>query len=247
MREGAIWARVEWTPRGREALANREYRYISPAFYHDEAGRILEIVSAALVTQPAFRMPALAARAASPSPHQSQETDMDRKELCRRLGLPEDADDAAVFAAIDALKAGKAAAAAEAAPDPGKFVPRADYEHVQKQLAAAQQALAERERAELKREAEQLVEDGVRAGKIAPATREFWLQLAGRDREGLAKVKAFLKSAPRIVPPATAGAAEDGETDGEPGRRKALTAVEKAVAAQLGLTAEEFMEAKEAD
>jgi len=247
VREGAIWARVEWTPRGREALANREYRYISPAFYHDEAGRILEIVSAALVTQPAFRMPALAGRAASPSPHQSQETDMDRKELCRRLGLPEDADDAAVFAAIDALKAGKAAAAAETAPDPGKFVPRADYEHVQKQLAAAQQALAEREQAELKREAEQLVEDGVRAGKIAPATRDFWLQLAGRDREGLRQVKEFLESAPRIVPPATAGAAEDGETNEEPGRRKALTAVERAVAAQLGLTAEEFMEAKEAD
>ncbi len=39
VREGAIWARVEWTPRGREALEKREYRYISPAFYHDEAGR----------------------------------------------------------------------------------------------------------------------------------------------------------------------------------------------------------------
>ena len=242
VRDGAIWAHIEWTRRGARAVCEREYRYISPAFLADAKGRVREILSAALVTRPAMRMPALAQRQL----HQ-RETDMDRKELCRRLGLPEDAGEEAVLAAIDELKAGKAGAAAEMTPDPQKFVPRADYEHVQKQLAAAQQALAERARAELEREAEQLVEEGVRAGKIAPATKEFWLDMAAASREGLAKVREFLASAPRIVLPAEAGAAEDGGSDEDAGGRKALTAAEREVAAQLGLSEREFLEAKEAE
>ncbi len=241
VRDGAIWARVEWTPRGEEALRNREYRYISPAFLHDEQGRILELLSAALVTQPAFRMPALAAREPS---HQtiSKEQIMDRKALCQRLGLPEDADDAAVLAAIDALK--KATASQDKNFDkdftPDKFVPRADYDRVQAELAAARKELAERERRALAEAAEALVEEGIKAGKIAPASRDFWLGVASENKEGLRRVEQFLASAPQIVP-----VNEQAGSDDACPPKKALTAAEKQVAAVLGLTDEEFIAARD--
>ena len=237
MRDGAIWARVEWTPRGEEALRNREYRYISPAFLHDEQGRILELLSAALVTQPAFRMPALAAREPS---HQttSKEQIMDRKALCQRLGLPEDADDAAVLAAIDTLK--KASASQDKDITPERFVPRADYDRVQAELAAVRKELAERERRALAEAAERLVEEGIKAGKIAPASRDFWLGVASQDKEGLERVEQFLASAPQIVPVGEEAASDDGCPP-----KKALTAAERQVAAVLGLTDEEFIAARD--
>ena len=235
VREGAIWARVEWTPRGEEALRNREYRYISPAFLHDEQGRILELLSAALVTQPAFRMPALAAREPS---HTSKEQIMDRKALCQRLGLPEDADDAAVLAAIDTLK--QASASEDKDITPERYVPRADYDRVQAELAAVRKELAERERRALAEAAEALVEDGIRAGKIAPASRDFWLGVASENKEGLRRVEQFLASAPQIVP-----VDEQADSDDACPPKKALTAAEKQVAAVLGLTDEEFIAARD--
>lgn len=60
VREGAIWARVEWTPRGVASLSTREYRYLSPAFMHGKDGEIIEFTSAGLTNRPALRMPALA-------------------------------------------------------------------------------------------------------------------------------------------------------------------------------------------
>lgn len=233
-REGAIWARVEWTPRGEKALRAREYRYISPAFLHDQHGRILELVSAALVTQPAFRMPALAGRMHSHP--DKEETGMDKKALCARLGLPEDADDAAVLAAIDELKKGLAAARPA---DPEKFVPRADYDRVLAELAGAKKALAEREARELRQQAEQLIGKGIEAGQIAPASKEFWLEMACESKAGLEKLQRFLASAPKVV--------DAQATPPEPpqvGRKKALSAAERQVAAALGLTEEEFIAAQ---
>ncbi len=48
VREGAIWARVEWTPRGARALKDREYRYISAAIEGDvrPSVRVVEIPAA---------------------------------------------------------------------------------------------------------------------------------------------------------------------------------------------------------
>lgn len=64
---GAIYARVAWTPEGEQALRDKSYRYISPAFMlrafadgDDKAAEVVvrpvEITSCALVTQPAFAL-----------------------------------------------------------------------------------------------------------------------------------------------------------------------------------------------
>lgn len=51
--DGAIWAHVEWTDKGREAVASHEYRYISPVFSHDEkTGEVLTLLRAGLTNSP---------------------------------------------------------------------------------------------------------------------------------------------------------------------------------------------------
>jgi hypothetical protein len=53
IRGGAIWANVEWTAKGRQAVASREYRYISPVFSYDEkTGEILALLRAGLTNSP---------------------------------------------------------------------------------------------------------------------------------------------------------------------------------------------------
>lgn len=54
VRDGALWAvDVRWTPEGERRLRARSQRYISPAFFVDEAGRVVELVNIALVSMPA--------------------------------------------------------------------------------------------------------------------------------------------------------------------------------------------------
>jgi len=48
-RAPGIWGRVEWTPRGKRAVAEREYRFVSPAFLHRRTGQIERLTSAGLV------------------------------------------------------------------------------------------------------------------------------------------------------------------------------------------------------
>lgn len=53
VRNGSIWARVEWTEKGRQAVASKEYRYISPVFtVDDETGEVLQLLRAGLTNSP---------------------------------------------------------------------------------------------------------------------------------------------------------------------------------------------------
>ena len=87
-RDGGVWARVDWTPTAAARLAAREYRYLSPVFWHDDAGRILRIEHAALTNTPNLEMQALASRL------QNNGGEMDLKQflatLAPALGLPAD-------------------------------------------------------------------------------------------------------------------------------------------------------------
>ncbi|HWL89377.1 MAG TPA: phage protease [Polyangiaceae bacterium] len=67
--QGGLWAvNVRWTPPAAEALANREWRYFSPAFTADpKSKRILQLVNIALTNIPATRnMKPLVAASAVP-------------------------------------------------------------------------------------------------------------------------------------------------------------------------------------
>ena len=57
---GAIYGRIEWTPKGRNMVLNREYRYYSPVFLYDKSNFILRgLASVGLTNQPNLFVPAL--------------------------------------------------------------------------------------------------------------------------------------------------------------------------------------------
>ena len=57
---GSIWGKVEWTPRGRAAVVNREYRHLSPVIIYSKAsGVIHSLGSVALTNRPNLRNTAL--------------------------------------------------------------------------------------------------------------------------------------------------------------------------------------------
>ena len=206
-----LWAvGVEWTPRAREYLTNREYRFISPVFYMDPDTReIIEVIGAGLTNNPAIDgMVPLVARRES-----IEEGERMFEKLRQLLGLPEGTPedkllevasarlgDDRVAAICRALGLEPAATAAqiEAAvaqlksqpPDPGQFVPRTEYERVSARVEKL-------ERSEQIRVRDALVDEALRSGKLAPASRQWAEQYAERDPEGF---RQFLATAPAVVP-----------------------------------------------
>jgi phage I-like protein len=92
-RPDGIWARVDWNPSGRALLSDRAYWGLSPVIEHDAQGRIARIRSIALTNEPNLRgLTAL-----------NQETSMTfMEQLAEKLGLPGDATEDQILAAIPA-------------------------------------------------------------------------------------------------------------------------------------------------
>jgi hypothetical protein len=51
-RADGLWGKVDWTPSGRELVADRAYRGISPVILHDKSGNVLAILRASLTNTP---------------------------------------------------------------------------------------------------------------------------------------------------------------------------------------------------
>lgn len=146
---GSIFARVEWTPPAREQLKNKEYRYISPTFLHDAAGRVKRILRASLTNDPNFEMQAVAAADGQLLSTTTENEAMDLKlALIALLALSaaegEDVSDDAVIEAVTNLKASvdavkEAVDAPEAAETPEAIVEALDAhveDEVQKEVAS---------------------------------------------------------------------------------------------------------------
>lgn len=89
-RADGVWGKVDWTPEGRSLVLG--YRGISPAIVHRRDGTVLAIARASLTNTPNFQ--------GLTSLH-SEEMKMDfRAWLIEALGLPADATDDAITAAI---------------------------------------------------------------------------------------------------------------------------------------------------
>ena len=230
VREGAQWAHVAWTDEGRRSVAGRAYRYISPTFLHDQAGRIARIIGAGLVNRPAFNsLPALAQ-------HTTPEDNM--KSILAALGLTETATESDAITAVTALKAQLVTATASAQTPPlEKFIPRADYDQVMQRATAAEQQLATRDQTDLSARIATLVDGAVAAGKIAPASKAHYLALAAKD---FASVEALLATAPQIVKPS-------GLDPSRPQPAGTLDEVEKAMCRQLGLDEAAYLKTKTAE
>lgn len=93
-RDDGIWGRVRWNEAGRALVADRAYRAMSPVVQHDQSKRITRILRASLVNRPNFRGLATL----------NQETNrMDMQRLAGALGLPDDASEEQILAAIETL------------------------------------------------------------------------------------------------------------------------------------------------
>ncbi|MBG0809859.1 hypothetical protein IY145_10760 [Methylosinus sp. H3A] len=223
-RDGAVWARVDWTPSGASALRGKSYRYLSPALHHDASGAVVAILGAGLTNRPNFDMPALNA--------QRQEDMMD-KELLKKLGLAETASLTDVLAALDRLQT-SLNAAQTATPSLAVYVPRADYDAVLSRATTAETALNARVDGERKTKAGALVDQGVKDGKIAPATKDFYLSLCATET-GLVDFEKFLGVQPSVFTPSNIGKTE-------PSGGVALNADQKATARIMGLDEKAFAE-----
>ena len=248
---GRIMATVRWTRAGREALADRAYRFISPVFAADKQNRVRGILRAGLTNQPAIgELRALAA---------STEGDGSMDELLQKLaaalGLEADAgEDTITAAALDAIGRGvnaetaliaagfdgdlgkggdgladwlKTAAAKGDAPDPAKFVPKAAFDDLAVKVAALESAATERE-------ADELVAAAQAAGKLTPALVDWARDYALKDADGFAAWSAtapVVCAAGEVLTRKTVAAAADG----------GLTATEKKVIANMGISEEQYL------
>jgi phage I-like protein len=102
-RADGVWARVEWTPAAASRVRGREYRYLSPVFWHDANGHVIRIEHAALTNTPNLELEAIASRLQT-----NGGEIMDLKQLIAALGLPADTTVDKVLAAVKALAADSA-------------------------------------------------------------------------------------------------------------------------------------------
>lgn len=238
-RPDGIYGQVEWTERGRAAVAGREYRYISPVFRHDTSGRVLRLDRAALTNDPNLFLKALNNREKETHP-----VDELMKQLRAALGLDGKAD---VVAAVTALHAraklladvakalgvdenapaadfAKALAARQAEPDPAQYVPAEAVKALQTQLAdlTAKQA---------QQDAEAAVAAAMRDGRLTPALKDWGLALHAKSPQAFAD---YVAAAPRVIDtaPAARPARDVPET---------LSAADKAICAALGLPEDKFI------
>ncbi|HEY8136255.1 MAG TPA: phage protease [Methylocystis sp.] len=231
VRDGAVWGRVDWTARGSAALAGKDYRYISPALRVTADGDVVELAHAGLVNDPNFTMPALNA---------AEEKNLMNKELLKRLGLAENATEAEVLAAIERLQT-QLNAAKDATPSLSVYVPRADYDLACQQRDEARAALNARDESERKAKGEALVEQAVKDGKIAPATKDFYLKLCASE-DGLKQVQDFVAKQPSHF--AKAGLDDEAKA-GKDGVQ--LNADERRYLQMAGVSEKEFLAAREAE
>jgi phage I-like protein len=192
--ESGLWGQVEWTATARAMIRSKEYRYLSPSFYHNTAGQIMRLNGAGLVHRPGLHLKALASEEdtmppnippakadAPPAKPDAQPSFIQR--LAEMLGLGPDATEDEV---MDAL-APKLATAREATPDPRKYVP----------AHAVAELLSDRNsRISIMQEAQAsaMVEKAFDEGYLTPAMRGWATALVNEDPESF---RTFLAKAPR--------------------------------------------------
>lgn len=102
-RPDGLWALFRWTDTGAEAVSGRRWRFVSPAWTVDAAGRPDRLVSCALTNRPNIPSKPILNSAAGGSGEPTRKPQME--ELKKALGLAPDAADADVLAAVQALQA----------------------------------------------------------------------------------------------------------------------------------------------
>jgi len=254
VRDDGLWGRIDWLPEADQAIAKKEYRYLSPVFDHTPQGDVIRLRCAALTNLPNLELTALASQQASPLEVPAMPADpvpppappappavtggnADPLAAVRTaFGLPADADGAAIAAhaqSVAQLLAQKQTPP-PVTPDPAQYVPMAAFTALQNQVAGVLAQTAAHA-------AQTAITEATAAGKLPPALTGWAADYAAKD---LAGFQAWVAAAPVLVAAhaqsAGAGGSSAAPPAGAPVLTPVLTAEQTAVCAQLGLSAEAF-------
>ena len=237
--EDALMARVEWTKKGREYIANKEYRYLSPVVLVKKADQHAAVFhSAALTNTPAITGMFAIINSDALSIEEEEEPRMELSALIELLGLEEGTAEEDVLKRIKELtqqaaeegqggqegkegpaKEGTQLVANKTVLDLLGLPENARTEDVTARIMAfkagdsvLQQRVAELEKQAASQKAEELVGLALKDGKLSPAQKEWAVAYALSDPKGFAK---FVEKAPVVVPMGkTAFAADERKQDG---------------------------------
>ena len=237
--EDALMARVEWTQKGREYIANKEYRYLSPVVLVKKADQHAAVFhSAALTNTPAITGMFAIINSDALSIEEEEEPRMELSALIELLGLEEGTAEEDVLKRIKELtqqaaeegqggqegkegpaKEGTQLVANKTVLDLLGLPEDARTEDVTARImafkagdSALQQRVAELEKQAASQKAEELVGLALKDGKLSPAQKEWAVAYALSDPKGFAK---FVEKAPVVVPMGkTAFAADERKQDG---------------------------------
>ena len=201
---GAIWGFVNWTPAGQAAVANREYRYLSPVLRHEKAtGRIVAIESVGLVNKPNLHLAALnRAEEISAEENPKEEPSVNLlQQLISALGLAANATEDLVLSAIRKLQSDHQLALNRAEHPPlDKFVPKSEYDAALNRAGTAEGELKKIRDAAKAQKIDELVGRAVKEGKVTPASKDYFLAMC-RKEGGVEEFEKYLGSAPVIAKP----------------------------------------------
>lgn len=245
LRDGGLWARVEWTEEGAALLASRSYRYLSPLWAADwqdaKSGQHVggRLLSVALTNMPFFDTEleqVLAAQGGRPM-------NPKLKALAAAMKLPETATEEEIVTALGTqLPQLQAQAAAQPILEAIRAelklpttAAAADYLERIKQpandLTALRSEVDALKLASRKERAGQLVAAAMAAGKITEATKPYYLEQAEADPD---KFGAFAATMPVVVPVTTAGGTPP------PTNPAVLTEEDRAFCRKMGYDPEKF-------
>ncbi|WP_281424767.1 phage protease [Paludibacterium yongneupense] len=244
--QGLFATDVEWTPAAAKAIADHEYRFISPVFRFDpQTGDVQQIYMAALTNNPGLDGMQSVALSAFLSSQKEPPMNKLLEALLAQLGLSTQTPDDQALAALNAhfVKAKSdadqvaalttahtvkdaqiAALKLGSTPDPAKFVPITVVTDLQGQIAALSTQINGRE-------VEQTVAAALSNGQLLPAQEAWARELGNKD---LAALRSFIATAPKI---AALTAQQNGGRAPEtaPQGAEGLDAATLAVCRQMGI------------
>lgn len=255
-RGDVIVGKVEWTPKGREYIANKEYRYLSPVvLVRKSDNKAVVLHSAALTNTPAIDGMFPIVNSASLEDFEiegegKKENMMELNKLIKLLGLPESATEedvtgkiTEILSALDAQKGdpekkdgGTELVANKTILDLLELPADAKIADVAAKImtckagdTALQERVKQLENAEKQRNADDLVLQAMKDGKISAAQKDWATTYALSDPEGF---KVFAEKAPVVVPVGKLANGDDRKKDG-------MSEVDMKILKDLGISKED--------
>lgn len=227
-----LFALVQWTPRAEGLIKGGEYRYISPMFI-SQSGRIVEMMPPALTNYPAIDgMEPVTASDVEAINEDDPKMDELLNALRAALGLSADATPEQILAGFqEHLKKVQSMTTASAVPDPRKYAPIEALTALQAQVNALSATQTETK-------VEAIVASALADGRLLPALKDWAMDLGRKDLSALSTFVAASVPVPALGQLPQSAAAAAGAA-GQP----TLTAEELVVCSQLGLTADEYINA----